>query len=137
MAFSQYGFDGLICPIMNALRDNVYTSLYRWNSEKLERIWDYQAVHIKDLIENIKDNKVIFCGDGVFLHRDFISDKLKDRAYFAKEMSLMPKASSIGELALLRLKEGEKDSIYTYSPIYVRKSQAEREYEKRMGKNIE
>ncbi|WDU82546.1 tRNA (adenosine(37)-N6)-threonylcarbamoyltransferase complex dimerization subunit type 1 TsaB [Caloramator sp. Dgby_cultured_2] len=33
MAFMQVGFDGIIVPIMDALRDNVYTALYRFEGE--------------------------------------------------------------------------------------------------------
>ncbi|QCX33966.1 tRNA (adenosine(37)-N6)-threonylcarbamoyltransferase complex dimerization subunit type 1 TsaB [Caloramator sp. E03] len=137
MAFAQVGFDGIICPIMNALRDNVYTCLYRWNEGRFERICEYEALHIKDLIERLKGNKVMFCGDAMLLHKNTIIEELQENAYFAPKTSLMPKASALGELALLRLKEGNLDNIYTYSPIYIRQSQAEREYERRMRKNLE
>lgn len=135
MAFQQVGFSGIICPIMDALRDNVYTGLYTWQGEELFKIKDYTACHIDELINELdsRSEKVIFCGDGLLIHKESILNKLGERAVFAPISTNMPKASSIGELAILRLKKGHEDDIYTYSPIYIRKSQAEREYERKHG----
>ncbi|TDT62437.1 tRNA (adenosine(37)-N6)-threonylcarbamoyltransferase complex dimerization subunit type 1 TsaB [Fonticella tunisiensis] len=139
MAFQQVGFDGIICPIMDALRDNVYTSLYSWQNDELFKVHDYDALHIDDLISRLmeRSERVMFCGDGVKLHRDRLIEALKDRAAFAPLSTNMPRASSLAELALLRLKKGEEDSIFTYGPIYIRKSQAEREYERKQGVRVE
>lgn len=139
IAFSQVGFKGIICPIMDALRDNVYTSLYRWTGGKLSRIYKYSALQIDELLEILskKEDNVMFCGDAVSIHEKTIINVLKQRAAFAPLSTSMPRASSIAELAMLRLKNGDVDSIYTYSPIYIRKSQAEREYERRHGCKLE
>lgn len=135
MAFMQVGFDGIIVPIMDALKDNVYTSSYKFKDGKLERISDYEAISIEEVIERFKHEKVMFCGDAVYLHYDKL--KVFDNFYFATRTSNYPRASALGELALLNLLEGKEDDIFTFSPLYIRKSQAEREYEKRVGKNFE
>jgi tRNA threonylcarbamoyladenosine biosynthesis protein TsaB len=135
MAFQQRGFEGIICPIMDALRDNVYSALYNFDSKKLNKISDYRALHIEELLQELirDDMKVIFCGDGMELHKSIIIDKLKDRAQFSSPSLSLPRASSIAELALDKFNEGQEDNIFTYSPIYLRKPQAEREYDKRHG----
>lgn len=138
MAFQQSGFKGIICPIMDALRDNVYTALYKGTlltSAEPARISDYMALHIDELLEKLsaENERVIFCGDGVHLHENRIKEKLGDMAYFASANSSMPRASSIAELAAYRLSRGEADDIHTFSPIYLRESQAEREYERKHG----
>jgi tRNA A37 threonylcarbamoyladenosine modification protein TsaB len=56
---------------------------------------------------------------------------------FAPRALSMPRASSIAELAMIKLNQGQMDDIFTYSPIYLRKPQAEREYEKKHGDLIE
>jgi tRNA threonylcarbamoyladenosine biosynthesis protein TsaB len=139
IAFQQSGFDGAICPIMDALRDNIYTGLFTWQRGEFFKLWDYDALHIDELLEKLLDRgeKVMFCGDAVSIHKEKIIEKLIDKAYFAPLSSSMPRASSIAELALSRLKNGEEDNIYTYSPIYIRKSQAEREYERKQGAKCE
>lgn len=142
MAFQQSGFEGIICPIMDALRENVYTALYKGNGVppcEPERISDYMALHIDELLEKLsaEDRKVIFCGDGLPLHEGRIKEKLGDRAFFAPANSSMPRASSIAELAAYRLSRGDADDIHTFSPIYLRESQAEREYRRKHGGSCE
>lgn len=139
MAFQQIGFKGIICPIMDALRDNVYTALYTFEMGELFKIDDYDALHMDELLSKLKDRdeNVMFCGDAVSMHRDRIINALGDRAFFAPLSTNMPRAASIGEIALKRLKDGQEDDIYTYSPIYLRKSQAEREYERKQGVSCE
>lgn len=135
MAFQQVGFDGIICPIMDALRDNIYTGLFTWQGGELFKTLDYEALHIDELLDKLLDkgDKVIFCGDAVDLHKEKILEKLSHKAYFSPLSSSMPRASSVAELALIKLNSGHEDNIYQYSPIYIRKPQAEREYEKRQG----
>jgi len=137
MAFQQSGFKGIICPIMDALRENVYTALYKGNGTpgEPERFSDYMALHIDELLEKLlaENEKVIFCGDALHLHEDRIKEKLGDMAFFAPANSSMPRASSIAELAAYRLGRGEADDIHTFSPIYLRESQAEREYHRKHG----
>lgn len=135
MAYQQFGFEGIICPLMDALRDNVYTALYNFQNKKLNRISDYRALHIEELLEEFisSDSKVIFCGDGVELHRNIITEKLGTRSFFSTPTLTLPRASAIAELAMEKFNAGLEDNIFTYSPIYLRKPQAEREYEKRHG----
>lgn len=135
MAFQQVGFQGIICPIMDALRENVYTKLFTWKAGELTEVSDYDALHIDELIKVLeeKNQQVIFCGDGVDIHREKLQNKLGDRAFFSPLSMKMPRASSIAELGKQKLERGMEDDIYTYSPIYIRKSQAEREYERKNG----
>lgn len=139
MAFQQVGFEGIICPIMDALRDNVYTALYSWQGGELFKVMDYDAVHIDELIEKLQQRgeRVMFCGDALSLQKQKLIETLGEKALFAPLSTIMPRAASLAELALLRLKRGEVDDIHTYSPIYIRKSQAEREYERKQGVTLE
>lgn len=137
IANMQFGFDGVIVPIMDALRDNVYTALYIFENGELKRISEYDALHIDDLIKGLRlYERVLFCGDAIKIHKQKLIDSFND-VHFSNMSATLPRASSLGELAIKRLKDGLEDEINTYSPIYIRKSQAEREYEKRVGKPIE
>lgn len=139
LAFNLAYTSGIICPIMDALRDNVYTALYKFNGEKLEQLTDYMAVHIDELIKIIKEQKfqnVSFIGDATEKFRGKLNESF-EKVNFAPIHLNVAKAASIGELGLLKFKNGEKDDILTFSPIYLKKSQAEREYEKRTGMSID
>lgn len=128
---------------MDALRNSVYTSLYKGeytcnnNNDsnlpiKLERLLDYSALDIDELIEIIKskNEKVIFIGDGVDKYKDYLIDNCPN-SYFPPNHLNLIRASSLGEIGSILLKNGEYDDPNS-APVYLKKSQAEREYEQRM-----
>lgn len=135
LAFNAACCSGIICPIIDALRDNVYTSLYRWEKGGLYKFEDYMAVHIDELIGKLKGygGPVVFLGDGIFVQREKLERELGENAVFMPPHSNMARASSIAVLAMKRLKEKKTDDYLTFAPFYLRKSQAEREYEKSHG----
>lgn len=152
LALSVANFDGIICPIMDALRNSVYTSLYKGQStaniscsgesdninvkselpNSLEKILDYSALDIDELIEIIKakKEKVIFIGDGVDKYKDYLIENCPN-CYFPPNHLNLVRASSLGEIGSVLLKDGNFDDPNS-SPFYLKKPQAEREYEQRM-----
>lgn len=124
--------EGIICPILDALRNNVYTALYEYKNGELQRITDISIQSIDELIETLSkyESNITFIGDALPKLEDIIKNNLPN-ANFAPLSLNVAKASSLGELGLKLLKSGYADNIYTFSPIYIRKSQAEREYEKK------
>jgi tRNA threonylcarbamoyl adenosine modification protein YeaZ len=137
LAYNLAYTDGIICPILNALRGNVYTALYSFNNNKLERLTDYMVISLEELLSLLKEKNtsVTFIGDGVPLFKDSIKLSIPNVKFAPTSLNLV-KASALAELGLEKLLEGEYDDLYTSAPIYIRKSQAEREYEKRTGKDI-
>lgn len=137
LAYNLVSFNGIICPIMDALRENVYTALYKNNNDNLEKIMDYTAMDIDKLVDLLKtkNEDVIFVGDGVYKHKQYICDNFP-KAHFAPTHLNIIKASSLGELGLKLLKDGICDDSNS-SPIYLKKPQAERELERRLNANHE
>lgn len=134
LAYNLAYTEGIICPILDALRDNVYTAIYSFQGDKLIRLTEYTLLHIEELIEmlNKYDKPVTFLGDASDKFRQQLKDCLKTVAFAPKHLNLV-RASSLGELGLNLLSAGVNDDLYTSSPIYLRRPQAEREYDKRMG----
>ena len=151
LALSVSNFDGIICPIMDALRNSVYTSLYKGNSTctnysdeptssdmkhelpiTLEKLLDYSALDVDELIELIKEKneKVIFIGDGVDKYKDYLIKNCPN-CYFPPNHLNLVRASSLGELGSILLRNGDFDDPNS-TPFYLKKPQAEREYEQRM-----
>lgn len=138
LAFSVADFDGLICPIMDALRNSVYTSLYKstindnTKEVSLEKLIDYSALDLDELIELIKskNEKVMFIGDGLDKYKDYLIENCPN-AYFPPNHLNIVRASSLGELGSILLKNGVHDDPNS-TPFYLKKPQAEREYEQRM-----
>ena len=135
LAFNIMYSKGIVCPMIDALRNNVYTCIYRWDREKLVRLDEYMAVSIDEIIEKLKNynEDIIFLADGASLHREILSKEFSKNAFFAQGNLNMQKASSICSAALIRLREGDVDNYIDFAPFYIRKSQAEREYENRKG----
>lgn len=129
MAYNLVYSPYLVCPIMDARRGEVYTALYRFNADKAETIIPDTAMPVWEIAEEIKklDEKVVFLGDGVPVHRECIENILKEKAIFAPVHLNAQRASSCAYAA--QNKEQIKYSML--APVYLRKSQAEREYEER------
>ena len=129
LAYNLSSRDGLICPIMDARREQVYTSIYRSNG-KLERLDDYMAIPVMELIQKLKtyDESVIFNGDGVWVYHDMIKKEMGDKALMAPTNLLMQRASSIACLALNMVQSGDTQSHMELVPFYLRKSQAEQKF---------
>ena len=125
--------DKLICPIMDARRNQVYTSLYKWNKEVLERIADHNALDMGELLQNLNDREedIIFIGDGIEVFKGQILDTLGERAKFAPSFLKMQRASTLGHIACEEYAKGNTVDADLFAPIYLRKSQAERELEER------
>lgn len=133
LAYNSISFQGIICPIMDALRDNIYTCLYKNENNNLTPLIKEQCLNINELITILKEQTlpIIFVGDGVAKHKEFLQENIPN-SFFAPNHSNFPKASSVGELGIKKINDGVIENIDSINPIYLRKSQAEREYEKRM-----
>lgn len=133
LAYNLCYTSGIICPILDALRGNVYTALYNFKNDNLNITSKYMIIPIDDLIEllNHHNKPVYFLGDAVPKFKEKLMLKIKD-VHFAPIHLNVVKASSLGELGLKLLDSGFKDDLYEFAPFYLRKSQAEREYEKKL-----
>lgn len=137
LAYNMAFTSGIICPILNALRGNVYTALYCFENGKLKKLSDYMIISIDELITliNTKATETTFIGDGVPIFREKLSSTIENAAFAPTHLNLS-RAASLAELGFMALQKGLYDDIATAAPIYIRKSQAEREYEQRTGKDI-
>ncbi|GFP77314.1 tRNA (adenosine(37)-N6)-threonylcarbamoyltransferase complex dimerization subunit type 1 TsaB [Clostridium fungisolvens] len=135
LAYNVITHNGIICPIMDALRGNVYTALYKNVSGNLERLTDYMILSIDELINRFKEesDSVIFVGDGTEKHLETLKTSLAN-AVFAPPHLNYARASTLGLLGINLLEQGICDEKDT-APFYLRKSQAEREYDIKMGLN--
>lgn len=128
----------LICPIMDARRNQVYTGVYKWENHKLINIVEEAPLSINELMDKLKEReeKVIFLGDGLGRYKEDIISGLGEKALFAPLYVNMQRASSIAQLALDKINNGESkpEDYLSIAPIYLRKSEAERQYEEKMRK---
>ncbi len=129
IAYNLYGNSGLICPIMDARRNQVYTGLYRFENGEFQVVEEQMAIAVQDLVEklNAYGEKVTFLGDGVPVYRNVLASELKIEYYFAPAHMNRQRAAAVGALAMGYLKAGKVESAMDHKPDYLRLSQAERE----------
>lgn len=125
--------DHIICPIMDARRNHLYTALYKWENDLLNKLTDYMVIPVYEVINMVakRDEKAIFMGDGTDVYREEIIAALGEKAYFAPPSLKLQRASTVALLAMEKAKQGDTISHMDFEPTYLRPSQAEREYEER------
>ncbi|MBR0277186.1 MAG: tRNA (adenosine(37)-N6)-threonylcarbamoyltransferase complex dimerization subunit type 1 TsaB, partial [Clostridia bacterium] len=82
LAYNIAYTDYLICPIMDARRQQVYTAVFTFEDGKIKRIKPDSAMSAEDLLKEF-DKDVIFIGDGVPVFKDIIEQKLGRLCHFA------------------------------------------------------
>ncbi|MCI5893308.1 MAG: tRNA (adenosine(37)-N6)-threonylcarbamoyltransferase complex dimerization subunit type 1 TsaB [Clostridiales bacterium] len=122
-------FPGIICPILDARRNQVYTAMFEGGKDGLGRMTEDAAMGLDELLTELKakDREVLFLGDGIFVHRDRIISELGDKANFAPPNLNMNMAGSVAFLGMQAFKRGETKKYSEVVPSYIRLSQAERE----------
>ena len=139
LAYNLYDVNGLICPIMDARRKQVYTGIYRYEDHRLVTVKDQMAVGIEELLSMLNEmgETVTFLGDGVPVFKDIIADKLEVPFSFAPAHLSRQRAGAVGALGVLYYKEGRTETAAEHKPDYLRVSQAERERAQKLKKESE
>lgn len=134
MAYRLTGTAGLICPIMDARRNQVYTGIYRCVSGCLEIVSGQKAVDIREIIQELAEYRepVTFLGDGVPIYREIIAQVYTGECHFAPAHLSRQSAAAVAALGQLYYQQGKVENAEEHKPVYLRKSQAEREREERL-----
>ena len=136
LAYNLLGREELICPIMDARRNQVYTGIYRCNDD-LEVVEEQAALEIEKLIEMLNGfkEKVTFLGDGVPVYQEIIEEKMTVPFAFAPLHMNRQRAASVAALGIRYYKKGQQVTAADYKPDYLRLSQAERELLEKEGQS--
>ena len=138
LAYNLCGTEGLICPIMDARRGQVYTGIYACADNELKVMEEQMAVPIEELAEKLKkyNQKVTFLGDGVPVFREHLIKELVPdmKIQFAPAHLNRQRAAAVGALGMNYYREGRTVTAMEHRPDYLRVSQAERERAEREKK---
>ena len=143
LAYNFFGTDKLICPLMDARRNQVYTGIYIFEKERMVVKLPQCAISVEEMIEKVNElaeiekKEIIYLGDGVPVYQDKLNEMTKAEYLFAPAHMNRQKASAVAALAQVYAKEGNIQTATEHEPVYLRLSQAERErMEKEKGKNL-
>lgn len=132
LAYNVAVFDGIVVPMLDARRDEVFTAAYRFVDGIAEEVTAPCVMTIDEVIAEYSDDNVMFVGDGVLMHKDELN--VRDNFAFAPMNLCETRAAA---LAVAAAKAADVDRLVDYNtvqPVYLRKSQAEREYERKNAK---
>ncbi len=139
LAYNLCGATQLVCPLMDARRNQVYTGIYEFvckdNRYTLNIVEAQCAVDISVIIEKLNElgREVVFLGDGVPVYEKVIKEQIKVPYSFAPANNNRQRAASVAALGAIYFSEGKTISAAAHQPEYLRKSQAEREQEEKMA----
>lgn len=136
LAYNLYDSKGLICPLMDARRNQVYTGLYEFRDHRMYTVKSQTAMGVQELIEelNSREQEVIFLGDGTAVYKETILEHIQVPCSFAPLHLNKQRAGAVAALGCCYYREGKMESALEHQPEYLRVSQAERERAEREAK---
>lgn len=130
LAYNLYGAEGVICPMMDARRQQVYTGLYHFEGDRMVTDLEQAPRKIGEIVSAVNETgkMVTLLGDGVPVYRELLEKLLKVPYRFAPPHVSRQRAASVGALGEQYYREGKIQTAAEHTPDYLRLSQAEREY---------
>lgn len=134
LASNAVFFNGLICPIVDARRNNVYAGAYQWSAGQLTEVIEDGHYSLEEFIHKLEqlDGSLLFIGKDTAMHEQQIVERLDQRATIAPFHVDLPRASSL--LYIAAQSEQESD-VHAFVPEYRRIAEAEANWLKEQGKD--
>lgn len=135
LAWNLWGTDRLVCPLMDARRNQVYAAAYEFQAEgvgfRLLTVIQQMPIDIVELVQKINslEREVLFLGDGLPVYLSVIKEHIKVPFRLAPAGCNRQRAANVAALGAVYYAQGKMVDAAMHQPIYLRKSQAERESE--------
>lgn len=129
LAYQLYGVDGVICPMMDARRGQVYTGIYTFRNNQFRTIVAQKATSVEDIVKELNAMKqpVYLLGDGVDVNIAQIRQQATVPVFVVPAFASRQRAAALGCLAVQEYEAGHVVEAAEHAPDYLRLSQAERE----------
>ncbi len=123
----------IVCPIMDARRNQVYTAVYETTEALPMQLAEPDVILIEDALARAEQagEQIVFLGDGVPVFRTQILEKIGNKCRFVTPTRRYQSAASIALLGQYLYEKEAYVQAEQFAPVYLRKSQAEREREEK------
>ncbi len=128
LAYNLSHWDGIIVPMLDARRDEVFTAAYEFKYGGIIEVTEPCVMTINEICEKYRGQRTILLGDGVIMHHEELINQGFD---FAPSQLMETRASALCVATIDAISKGNLCSYNDVQPLYLRKSQAEREYERK------
>jgi tRNA threonylcarbamoyladenosine biosynthesis protein TsaB len=122
---------GLVCPVLDARKKEVYGAAFRWNGGALERVRQEAVLSPQRFAEGLPVPCTLI-GDGVDAYESFWRASFAHRAELVKFRDCSPRGTSVASLGARLFASRGGDDPARLVPIYLRKSEAELQRETRL-----
>ena len=131
-------FSGLICPILDARRNQVYNAIFESKNGQIKRLCADRALSVSALMAELKESNkdIMFVGDGVPVFRETLTKELEEKAFFAPLPLMFNQAASVAAVGIDEYKNGNFTDYSELVPEYIRLSQAEQEKLRKESGNV-
>lgn len=120
--------DGIIIPIIDCKNNNVYSAIFSRENNTYKQIGENISDNIDNAISlykaNAENKNITFVGDGSILYKDLLNSRLSNKLIFSNKNT--QSSISLAKCAYAKYLEGLYGDSNNLSPLYLRKSQAER-----------
>jgi tRNA threonylcarbamoyladenosine biosynthesis protein TsaB len=117
---------GLICPMLDARRDQIYAGLYRMGPDGFpEIVLPDRLTDVVQLIRDLPTDEVDLIGDGAVRYRERLLESQIGRCDLDESRRHRLYASAIGLIGIHRYSQGRGENPLTFSPKYFRLFEAE------------
>ena len=120
--------DGIIIPIIDCKNNNVYSAIFSRENNTYKQIGKNISDNIDNAISlykaNAENKNITFVGDGSILYKDLLTSRLSNKLIFSNKNT--QSSISLAKCAYDKYLEGLYGDSNNLSPLYLRKSQAER-----------
>lgn len=132
LAYNIIGSDALLCPLLDARKQELYTALYDGSKKYPRALTEARACSPEEFVdcavkiaaENGKD-KFILLGNGYYPYQEYFQEAFGDSMTTAAEHLMLPRAAAVAGLGFRKLEEGEFEDVFQLRPFYIRLSEAE------------
>ena len=123
----------IVCPIMDARRNQVYTAVYETTEALPMQLAEPDVILIEDALARAEQagEQIVFLGDGVPVFQTQILEKIGNKCRFVTPTRRYQSAASIALLGQYLYEKEAYVQAEQFAPVYLRKSQAEREREEK------
>jgi tRNA threonylcarbamoyladenosine biosynthesis protein TsaB len=124
-AYAMIGVEGLLCPMIDARKKEVYAAGYRWEGDKLVELWPAKAFSPEKLALQVGVRSALLFGEGAAAYRSQLESTLGSKAQFGPTDLALSNAFRVARLGAGRLAQGGGIEPAGLRPIYGRPSEAE------------
>ena len=124
VAYNLRWANGVICPLLDARRSEVYGAIFEGGTE-WQRHSEDLCLSLDAFLDRLDSQTfpnlaINFVGDGLLTYGDTIRERLGESVHFADPIFNVPRGATIAHLGKQRLQNSDIDDYWTLVPNYVR-----------------